>query len=246
MGQSDFILSNIIPPTDSYTTAGQIITVLKGLETPLKKMSYCADLNAVSPASAAHRVEGFASTPIRFIDGGIIDAAQMVRANDSWTKPSLVVSGPHTLEEVPASGRHVAETLNIKHIAGTIGQASGLKMSLASTTKGLAALSIQSFATAHKLGVLDQLQLHLTEYSLKTCELKAKGLVGMPPKAYMWVNEMKEIAETSHDDGGFEKGMFEDVSEIYQIVAWETGLGREETEERILGKTPEDNARVTG
>jgi len=68
----------------------------------------------------------------------------------------------------------------------------------------------------------------------------------MPPKAYMWVNEMKEIAETFHDDGGFEKGMFEDVSEIYQIVAWETGLGREETEERILGKTPEDNARATG
>ena len=60
-------------------------------------------------------------------------------------------------------------------------------MCFASTTKGLTAIAIQSFTTANTLGVLDQLQLHLKEYSPKTGELAAKGLMGMPPKAYRYV-----------------------------------------------------------
>ena len=51
-------------------------------------------------------------------------------------------------------------------------------MCFASTTKGLTAIAIQSFTTAHRLGVLDELQQHLKEYSPKTGELAAKGLIG--------------------------------------------------------------------
>lgn len=68
----------------------------------------------------------------------------------------------------------------------------------------------------------------------------------MPPKAYRWVDEMKEIAETMHDEGGFEKDLFSGVSEIFRFVADETELGKEKTESRRLGKTPEDVARVVG
>ena len=119
-------------------------------------------------------------------------------------------------------------------------------MCFASTTKGLTAIAIQSFTTAHTLGVLDDLQAHLKEYSPKTGELAAKGLVGMPPKAYRWVDEMKEIAETFHTEGGFERDMFDGVSEVYRFVADETSLGREKTEDRKVGKTPEDVARLMG
>lgn len=87
-------------------------------------------------------------------------------------------------------------------------------MCFASTTKGLTAIAIQSFTTAHALGVLDDLQAHLKDYSPKTGELAAKGLVGMPPKAYRWVDEMKEIAETFHTEGGF------DVSTFFFIYLW--------------------------
>lgn len=86
--------------------------------------------------------------------------------------------------------------------------------------------------------------MHLQEYGPKTGELAAKGLTGMPPKAYRWVDEMKEIAETFHKEGGFEKGMFESVSEVYRVVAQETALGKEKTEERKLGNTVEDVARL--
>ena len=114
------------------------------------------------------------------------------------------------------SGHHLAKILNLKHIADTIGPASGLKMCFASTTKGLTAIAIQSFTTAHTLGVLDELQAHLKDYSPKTGELAAKGLVSMPPKAYRWVDEMKEIAETFHTEGGF------DVSTFFSIYLWYT------------------------
>ena len=67
----------------------------------------------------------------------------------------------------------------------------------------------------------------------------------MPPKAYRWVDEMKEIAETFHTEGAFEKDLFEGVSEVYRFVADETDLGKEKTEDRRAGKTPEDVAKLT-
>lgn len=83
------------------------------------------------------------------------------------TKPSVVVSGPHSLDDAPTSGAHLTKVLNMKHIADTIRPTSGLKMCFASTTKGLTAIAIQSFTTAHTLGVLDDLQAHLEHYGLK-------------------------------------------------------------------------------
>lgn len=52
--------------------------------------------------------------------------------------------------------------------------------------------------------------------------------MGMPPKAYRWVDEMKEIARTLLDEGGSEKGVFEAVSKVYKFVADEIELGRED------------------
>ena len=68
----------------------------------------------------------------------------------------------------------------------------------------------------------------------------------MPPKEYRWVHEMKEIAETMHDEGEFEKDLLSEVSEVYRFVADETELGKKKTESRSMGKTPEDVARVVG
>ena len=66
----------------------------------------------------------------------------------------------------------------------------------------------------------------------------------MPPKAYRWVDEMKEIAETFHTEGAFERDMFEGVSEVFRFIAQETELGKEKTEDRRLGKTAEDVAKL--
>lgn len=74
-------------------------------------------------------------------------------------------------------------------------------------TKGFTALAIQSFTTAHRLGVLPELRSYLGKYSPTTLQLAEKGLVTMPPKAYRWVHEMLEMAGTVSDDGGFERNL---------------------------------------
>lgn len=81
-------------------------------------------------------------------------------------------------------------------------------------------------------------------YSPRTKELVKKGLVGMPPKAYRWVDEIKEIAIIFHDEGSFERDLLSRVSEIFGFVANETVLNEEKTEDRELGKSPEDVSRL--
>ncbi|KAI9817880.1 MAG: hypothetical protein M1827_000999 [Pycnora praestabilis] len=244
--QADFILS-IVPPRDALSTAQRIVTAAQKINRERTSPLYYIDLNAISPRSATEIADLFKPVPsIRFIDGGIIGPAPKLKpdTDHQWTKPSLVVSGEHELRDAGTSGSHLQEVLNVKHIALTIGPASGLKMCFASTTKGFTAIAIQSFTTAHRLGVLDELKGHLKEYSPKTRELAEKGLVSMPPKAYRWIREMEEIADTLHEEGGFARDMFQGVSDVYRVVADDSELGKERTENRVRGKTAEDVARA--
>ena len=229
---ADYVFS-IVPPRDAWITAKRFAPSIGHIKD--RRLIY-VDLNAISPSSAA-RIGGlFFSSPIPLIDGGIIGGPPKPQPDATWSKPSIVTSGPHQIDD------NLAKVLNVTHIADNIGPASGLKMCFASMTKGLTAIAIQSFTTAHSLGVLDQLQSHLTKYSPMTGQLASKGLVSMPPKAYRWVDEMNEIAAT-FERGGFDKDLFKAVGEIYEFVA-ETELGKETTEDRKFGKTPEDVARL--
>src|SRR3954469_10728796 len=135
--------------------------------------------------------------------------------------------------------------INIKHISDFIGPASALKACFASLTKGFTALSILSFTTASACGVLPELQQYLSEFNPAGGAAAARGLVDMPPKAYRWVDEMKEIGETFAEVGGFGEGLggktvFDGISEVYKFVAESTELGLEKTGNRKRGKTVED------
>ena len=68
----------------------------------------------------------------------------------------------------------------------------------------------------------------------------------MPPKAYRWVREMEEIADTMCEEGGFERDLFKGASEVFRFIAEETELGKEKTGDRKLGKTPGDVAKLAG
>ena len=68
----------------------------------------------------------------------------------------------------------------------------------------------------------------------------------MPPKAYRWVREMEEIADTFHEEGGFERDLFQGASEVYRFIAEDTDLGTEKTEARRRGKDAEDVAALIG
>lgn len=182
--------------------------------------------------------------PIKFLDGGIIGGPPSLKQDQSWKRPSVVISGPGIKDLLPES---LITLLNIKVVGNTIGPGSALKACFASLTKGLTALSILSFTTAQTAGVLPQLQEHLKEYSPNTLALATNGLTAMPPKAYRWVDEMRQIGETFAEDGGFGHGggggqIYEGIAEIYKLVTEDTVLGEERVEKRKRGTTAEDVA----
>lgn len=210
--QSDCLLS-IVPPRDALTTAHRIVEASSARPAVRDTPLWVIDLNAVSPQTA-REIESViteasaSSSHLRYIDGGIVGGPprplQPTNPNEpSWHCPSLIVSGPEKLPD-----EKLSRTLNIKHISDKIGVATGLKMCFASLTKGFFALAIQSFTTAHSLGVLPHLKDLMEEYNPATLRIAEKGVVGMPPKAYRWVREMKEIGDTMRDDGGFESDLY--------------------------------------
>jgi len=200
----DYVLS-IVPPRDAYRTAQRVAEAISGQRHPRTRPLYYLDLNAIAPGTA-REIEKLFSTvdAVRFLDGGIIGGVPYPKPSSSdspnWHCPSLIVSGPYRM---PDSA--ITKTLNIRHIADSIGPATGLKMCFAVTTKGFNALAIESFTTAYRLGVMDELQHYLAEYNPPTLQLAEKGITAMPPKAYRWVGEMMEIAKTMNEDGGFER-----------------------------------------
>ena len=243
--QADYILS-IVPPRDALATAHRIVSAKLELERRTSPLYYI-DLNAIAPRSARQIADVFMpfTKQVKFIDGGIIGGPPAPKSDSpgEWKKPSLVVSGPHSLfNDQSDHGPSLASVLNMRHVSGEIGSASGLKMCFASTTKGLTAIAIQSFTTASRLGVLDELRDHLSTYSPKTGQLAESGVKGMTTKAYRWVEEMRQIGETFEVDGGWEKdaAIFPGAAALYDFVAEVEGVGGEkglEVEQVVEGLT---------
>lgn len=184
-----------MPPRDAFATADRIARAASRpgfahRATPL----YFLDLNAISPASADKSFKHLSehAPTIRVIDGGIIGGPPKLKEDGTWYRPSIPLSGPHELDVAPQSGEHLASLLRVRHVSKAIGPATGLKMCFASLSKGLTGIAIQSFTTAHNLGVLDELRAELEGTFPELAKHAQRSLVSMPPKAYRWVKEMEE------------------------------------------------------
>ncbi len=250
-GSVVYIDLNAISPT----TTRNIHALLKESAeppTPNRRSSLSRALSFHTNDNAESAVPPPQPIRISFLDGGIIgpppspaSAASDSSASSSnvgtWTLPSLVISGPDAEKLLPSS---LISTLNMQILDDKIGTASTLKSCFASLTKGFTALSILSFTTAHTANVLPQLQSHLEKFSPSSLKRAEASLTGMPPKAYRWVEEMRQIGSTFSTEGGLDAGetLFNSVGEIYRTVADDTVLGEERTEHRKRGRTTEDVA----
>jgi hypothetical protein len=262
---SSYILS-IVPPRDALSTARRIVTALSSPSTTRATPLYYLDLNAVAPRTTVSIAELFTDINVVFIDGAIIGGSphpltsfptstpptppstdpDASTITPQWYVPRIPQSGPNPLSASSASGAHLAQTLNSRHISATIGQASGLKMCFAATTKGFTALAIQSFTTAGNLGVLSELREEMSILVPGLARFAEKGVTGMGPKAYRWVREMEEIGDTFAVEGGFENEVFKGIAHVYKSVAEDTVLGQEKIGKRNRGTTVEDVARAVG
>ncbi|KAI1625827.1 hypothetical protein EDD37DRAFT_648284 [Exophiala viscosa] len=284
VAESDIILS-IVPPRDAFATGQRAYEACRSQTAAKRRqerpnasrnLTYI-DMNAISPrttktigalfgqiapsSTGNHAIDGSSISNggasqqhigVDFLDGGIIGGPPALREDKTWKRPSIVISGSRHSEILSSE---LIDILNIKLIADMIGSASALKSCFASLNKGMVALSILAFTTAHSAGVLPSLQEHLKEFNPGALAAAQRGLTTMPPKAYRWVDEMREINQTFVDEGGFDpsvlltdtehaerhaNGVFEGVADIYKLIADDTVLGEEKTEYRKRGRDVED------
>lgn len=245
------MILSVVPPRDAQGTAQRLIDALALVTKPNQAPLYFADMNAVAPSTIKHIAKSIAAAdvPITLIDGSILGGPPRLAeagsggADDAdWTRPSMPTSGPVSFADIPGYGEALARALNAKHIAADIGASSGLKMCFASLSKGYAAIAVQSFTTAHRLGVLPALREAMEEIVPAKVKQTENALVGMGPKAYRWVREMEEISRTHEEEGGFEPFLFRGAAGVFRAVAEDTVLGEEKVGQRKRGRTAEDVA----
>ncbi|KAG5945277.1 hypothetical protein E4U53_006742 [Claviceps sorghi] len=257
------VILSVVPPRDAQATARRIADALAGGAASEHDSIFFVDLNATSPSSARAMASMFeqARVPVRFIDGCILgtpprrrDDAAGVVATDSltdtdtdaeWRRPRVPLSGPHRLSLLP-DGDRLAEVLNVGSISDHVGAASGLKMCFAAVSKGFTALATQSFTTAQRLGVAEELRAEMGRILPSHLATAERSVPDMPPKAYRWVREMEEVAETMAEEGGWTRELFSGIAGVYRSVAENGVLGKEKIGKRRRGNTIEDVASLMG
>ncbi|KAK4091331.1 hypothetical protein Purlil1_4345 [Purpureocillium lilacinum] len=250
------VILSVLPPRDAEATAQRVADALSGQHR--KEPLYFVDLNAVSPSTCKGIAAMFqkAQVPVRFIDGCILGGPPRLRASNGgapdslqnkdsdpeWRRPDIPISGPDSLSSLGPEGDRLASVLNFRSISPDIGAASGLKMCFASIAKGFTALVTQSFTTAERLGVAGELKHELADILPNHLATAERSVPDMPPKAYRWVREMEEIADTMHEEGGWSRDLFRGVAGVYKAVADDEVLGKEKIGKRSRGTSLEDVA----
>jgi 3-hydroxyisobutyrate dehydrogenase-like beta-hydroxyacid dehydrogenase len=201
VGASDVVLS-VCPPHAAGEVARQVAGHgFRGLY---------VDGNAVAPATA-RAIEGIVrAAGATYVDGGLIGPPP-----DRPGTTRLYLSGPQA-ERVRAL--FAQGPLEAIVLPGDLTAASAIKMAYAAWTKGSQALlmAVRALATAEGVDEALLAEWHRSQPELpKRSENAARGTAR---KAWRWVGEMHEIAETFRDAGlpdGFHRG----AGEVYRRMA---------------------------
>lgn len=164
------------------------------------------DANAIAPATARTIGEHFQ----HFVDGGLIGAPPR---DDYAVRLYLAGDRAQVVEDLFAGS-----TVTTRVLAGPAGSASAIKVCFAAWTKGTSAMlfAIRALATAE--GVDDAL---VTEWQQSIPDLVGRAEASAPsvaPKAWRWVDEMNEIAQ-SFADHGLPAGFHEGSAQLYEQLA---------------------------
>jgi 3-hydroxyisobutyrate dehydrogenase-like beta-hydroxyacid dehydrogenase len=179
-----------------------------------------ADLNAIAPQTVARINRLVTGAGASFIDGGIIGGPPRVGSSTR-----IYCSGPDTtpLEALAVYG------LNVPRVGPEIGQASGLKMVYAASTKGTTALWTELLVAARALGLDGAL---LAEFGMSRSDVARQhmgSIPSMPRRARRWVGEMEEIAAT-FEALGLTPRMLQGAADMYRFIG-ETSLADQTSRE---------------
>jgi len=178
---SDLMLSVLVP--------SEAVSLAKSILESVRRTGACpvfADCNAIAPQTVISIERMISDAGITFIDAGIIGPPPRV---DRYAT-RIYCSGPDT-----TAMKSLAECgLDVRTLGPSIGQASGLKMVYAASTKGTTALWTELLVAARALGLEQALKAEFEIGRTDVTEALIGRIPSMPRRARRWVGEMEEIA----------------------------------------------------
>jgi len=214
IARADFILS-ILPPGDALALAQRFVPTL----TATNAKAVYVDCNAINPKTVERVAAAIAPTGCPFVDAGII--GQPPKTGDA---------GPRIYASGAAAPRCVVLRdygLDIRVLDGEMSAASALKMSYAGITKGTQAIGAAMMLAATRAGSADALMAELQSSQKEMLAWLKRQLTMMPPKAYRWVAEMREIADFVGEDPAAGE-LYEGAAEFYERFAEDFAAGGKE------------------
>ncbi len=206
---------SVCPPEFAESMAREIVGIgFRGLY---------VDANAISPERVRRIGEMMEAGGARFADGCIIGLPARNRG-ETW----IYVSGEYAAE---AASYFSAGPLEVEVLEGEIGKASALKMVFAAHTKGMAALRAAVLGAANELGVLPELERQWSRSGPPMAQAVA-SMQHVAPKAWRFVAEMREIADT-FAAAGMPAGFHQAAGEIFARLAPFKGASGIELEEAL-------------
>ena len=215
VSQADLVLS-ILVPSEAAGVAARIADALRatGADTAF------ADCNAVSPQTTEMMNDVIINAGGIYIDGSIIGGPPAMGA----PRTRLYVSGEHAgiMSALDCDG------VAVMPLGDAIGRASAIKMCYAALTKGTSALHLALLTAAEVLGVSDELAAEFMSSQAAAYNGMVGGLPSLPSKAFRWIGEMEEIADT-FDNAGVTPFFHRGAAEMYRLIS-ETPFAQESPE----------------
>ena len=205
---ADLVLSVLVPAEAN----GIADTVIDAMRNTGKRPPF-VECNAIAPQTVAAIGERVTAAGATFIDAGIIGSPP----KPGPQRTRFHCSGPDTAP-FEALGEH---GLDVRKVGPGVGQASGLKMIYATTTKGTYALWTELLVAARAMGLWDAL---LEEIGNDPIAAKMyEGIPDTPRRARRWIGEMEEIALT-YQGLGLTPKILQGAADMYRLEG-ETPLG---------------------
>lgn len=199
--KTDIILS-ILVPSEARAIAHDVAEAMKRTGAH----PVFTECNAIAPVTVEAIEQEIRAAGGEVVDAGIIGGPPSDRAPTYFH-----CSGPNT-----APFQALADYgLTVKVAGPRIGQASGVKMMYAASTKGTTALWTELLTGARALGLEDSLHEMLGDGVVFGAQ--KRGIPMMPHRARRWVGEMEEIALTFKTLGLTPK-ILEGAADMYRFV----------------------------
>ena len=210
------LVMSVLVPSEAVAVADEVAAAMRHTSAT----TVFAECNAIAPQTVLAIAGVITDAGGKLIDAGIIGAPPKPGGSTR-----IYCSGPDTsaMESLAEAG------LDVRVVGSEVGQASGLKMVYAASTKGTTALWTELLVAARALGLDDALVAEFDGSRAAVADRLMGEVPGMPRRARRWVGEMEEIAKT-FEGLGMTPRIMQGAADLFRFVS-ETALADQTSRE---------------